>query len=63
MKLALKSYNEAKITIDAMIKKKAWLIQHEEKKPENVMYAGLFNKIREDNQAIKSQSQAVSNSF
>jgi gas vesicle protein len=46
-----------------MEKKKAWLVVAEEKKTENSMYAGLFNKIREDNEAIKSQSQAVSNSF
>ncbi len=63
VKLALKGHNEAKITIEAMVRKQAWLIVKEEKKPEGSMYAGIFNKIREDNQAIKSQSQTVSGSF
>jgi hypothetical protein len=46
-----------------MLCKQAWLIVKEEKKPEGSMYAGIFNKIKEENQAIKSQSQAVSGSF
>jgi hypothetical protein len=63
IKLALKGYNEAKITIEGMVKRKAWTIPYVEKKQENAMYSGIFNKIREDSQTIKVQSQAVSTSF
>lgn len=62
VKIGLKGHNEAKITIDGMVKRKAWLTPYEEKK-ESGMYAGVFNKIREENQAIKSQTQAVSGAF
>jgi hypothetical protein len=49
VKLALKGHNEAKITIEAMVRKQAWLVSHEEKKPEKSLYGGVFNKIRQEN--------------
>lgn len=43
VKLAMKSYNEARINIDNMIKKKAWLQKIEEKKVATTqMYSGMF---------------------
>ena len=46
-----------------MVNKKAWLIPYEEKKTGSAMYTGIFNKIREENEAIKSQSQQVNTAF
>lgn len=63
VKLSLKTYNEAKVIIEGMMKKKAWLIINEQKKQDNAMYTGIFNKIKEQNQTIKSQAQQVSTSF
>lgn len=63
VKLSLKGHNEAKITIEGVVKRKAWLVPYVEKKQENTMYTGIFNKIREENQVIKAQSQTVGASF
>jgi len=48
VKLAMKSYNEAKINIDNMIKKKKWLEKPAEKKKESQFYSGMFNKIHKE---------------
>ena len=47
VKLALKSYNEAKINVDTMIKKKQWnqKVVEEKKKTEDNFYSGMFSKI------------------
>ena len=63
MKLSLKGHNEAKITIEGVVRRKAWLVPYVEKKQEGTMYTGIFNKIREEGQAIKAQSQSVGASF
>ena len=48
VKLALKSYNEARISIDNMVKKKAWNNKPVEKKQENNFYSGMFEKIHKE---------------
>jgi uncharacterized protein (UPF0305 family) len=64
VKLAMKSYNEARINIDNMIKKQAWLLKPEEKKVATTqMYSGMFEKINKEKEKITNQSQQVSQSF
>lgn len=64
VKLGMKSFNEARINIDNMIKKKAWLQKPEEKKAETrQMYSGMFEKITKEKEKITTQSNQVSQSF
>jgi hypothetical protein len=63
VKIAMKSYNEARIGIDNMIKKKKWLEKPAEKKKETQIYSGMFNKIHKEAEKITTQSQQVSQSF
>jgi esterase/lipase len=63
VKLELKSYNEAKINIDNMVKKKAWLNKPVEKKVENQIYSGLFDKISKEKEKINVQGEQVNQSF
>ena len=63
VKIAMKSYNEARISIDNMIKKKKWLEKPAEKKQESQFYSGMFNKIHKEAEKISNQGQQVSQSF
>lgn len=63
LKLSLKSYNEARITIEAMLKKKAWLVVAAEKKQETSIYTGVFDKISKEKEKIAVQGEQVGQSF
>ena len=63
VKLALKGHNEAKVTIEGVVRRRAWLVPFVEKKQEGAMYTGIFNKIREEGQAIREQGRSVGASF
>jgi hypothetical protein len=62
VKLSLKSYNEARVTIDGMLKKKAWLVVAE-KKQETTIYTGVFDKISKEKEKIVVQGEQVGQSF
>jgi hypothetical protein len=44
--LNLKNYHEAKLTIESVLNKKAWIDNERDKNKEPEMYSGMFNKVK-----------------
>ena len=63
LKLAMKSFSEARINIDKVLKKQAWLQAPPPKTAETHIYGGMFDKISREKEKITTQGQQVSQSF
>lgn len=62
VKLGLKQHNQAKLTIEGMLHRKAWTLPPP-KAADKSMYTGIFNKIKEQKDNIQAQSSQISGSF